>query len=106
MAARYGLDPVAIEVRRRAGELFATRAPGSDEWMYPSWQFDQHGELTPDARRVLDAAREAGLTQSQLAELLRRRVGLAGRRTMQDLLLAGDPGVVLSAIRTRSAQSF
>jgi hypothetical protein len=101
LAARYGLEPVAVEIRRRAGELFATRAPGSDEWMYPSWQFDENGDVKPDVRRLLDAAREAGLTQSALAELLRRRVGLAGRRTMLDLLLAGDAGPVLNAIRTR-----
>lgn len=104
VASRYGVDPVAVEIRRRAGELFATREPGSDEWLYPSWQFDEHGEVKPEVRGVLEAARAAGLSQSQLAELLQRRVGLAGRRTMLDLLLAGDAGPVLSAIRARSSR--
>jgi hypothetical protein len=98
-AARWGLDPVALEVRRRAGEVFATREPGSDEWRYPSWQFDEEGHVRPEVVRVLGAAREAGVSPAQLDELFNRRVGLAGRRTMLDSLLAGEDGPVLEAIR-------
>ena len=99
LAARLGVDPVLLEIRRRAGELFATRAPGSDEWLYPSWQFDEEGEVRPQVTRVLAAAREAGLSQAQLEELFRRKVGLAGGQTMLDLALEGDEGSLVRAIK-------
>jgi len=100
-AARWGIEPVALEVRRRAGELFATRDPGSDEWRYPSWQFDEEGHVRPEVARVLAAARAAGLRPEQLEELFNRRVGLAGGRTMLDSLLEGEDGPLLDAIRVR-----
>ena len=101
LAARWGVDPVALEVQRRAGELFATREPGSDEWRYPSWEFDEEGRVRPEVTRVLAAAREAGMSASQLDELFRKRVGLAGRRTMLDALLGGDTAPLLEAIRSQ-----
>jgi hypothetical protein len=103
LAARLGVDPVALDIRRRAGELFARRPPGSDEWVYPSWQFDENWQVRPEVERALAAAREAGLDQSQLGPLLKRRVGLAGRRTLLDLLLAGDERPLVDAIRAASA---
>ncbi|MBA3717131.1 MAG: hypothetical protein H0W87_02735 [Actinobacteria bacterium] len=99
LAARWGVDPVALEIRRRAGELFATRAPGSDEWLYPTWQFDDEGNVKPEVARVFAAACEAGLTSAQLDELFNRRVGLAGGRTMLDSLLEGDDRPLLVEVR-------
>src|SRR6266480_2790557 len=99
LAARWGTDPVAIEARRRGGELFARRDPGSDEWRYPAWQFDEEGRVRPEVERVLTAAREAGFRPGQLGEILDRRVGLARGRTMVDSLRGGDPAPVLAVIR-------
>lgn len=99
LAARLGVDPVSLEIRRRAGELFAVRPEGSDDWLYPSWQFDDDLELRPEVVRVLAAAREEGLRGPALERLLRRRVGLAEGKTMLDLLRQGDDGPVLKAIR-------
>jgi hypothetical protein len=100
LAARWGLDPVAIEMRRRAGELVATRDPGSDEWSYPAWQFDIEGNVKPEVARVLQAARDRGVRPDQLGSLLNRRVGLAGGRTMVDAMLAGDERSVVAALRS------
>jgi hypothetical protein len=102
LAARLGADPVALDIRRRAGELFAKRPPGSDEWLYPSWQFDENWRVKPEVERVLAAAREAGLSQDELEDLLQRRVGLAGGRRLIDLLAAGEDRPVLEAIRARA----
>ncbi len=99
LAARFGVEPVELEIRRRSGELFATRVPGSDDWRYPAWQFDDEGEVRPHAARVLAAARGAGLGPAKLEELLRRRVGLAGGETMLDRLLEGDERPLISAIK-------
>jgi hypothetical protein len=99
VAARWGLEPVELEVRRRAGEVFATREPGSDEWHYPGWQFDDEGNVKPQVARVLAAAREAGIGPVRLAEILNRRAGLAGGRTMVDSLLEGDDRSVIAEIR-------
>jgi len=99
LAARWGLDPVAIEVRRRGGELYATLTAGDDEWRYPAWQLDEDGNVRPEVARVLAAAREAGILPLRLEGLLRRRSGLAGGRTLLDSLREGDPAPVLAAIR-------
>lgn len=99
LASRLGIDPVALDIRRRSAELLASRAPGSPDWLYPSWQFEDDWHVRPHVERVLDEARRAGLTQPQLEQLLHRRVGLAGRRRLLDLLVDGDDGPVVSAIR-------
>jgi hypothetical protein len=101
LAVRWGVDPVVIEIRRRAGELYATRAPESDDWIYPGWQFDEDGDVKPEVARVLAAARDAGLSPSQLQGLFQRRVGLAGGGTMLDLLRQGDDRAVIAAISRR-----
>src|SRR5215471_5964754 len=41
LAQRLGIDPVALDVRRRAGEVFAVLPEGSPDWVYPAWQFDE-----------------------------------------------------------------
>ena len=101
-AARLGIDPVALDARRRAGEFLAVRPAGSPDWLYPSWQLDEEAEVKAEVRRVLEAAREARMGSAELGALLRRRVGLAGGQTFGDLLAAGDAGPVVGAIRGRS----
>jgi hypothetical protein len=87
LAARFGVDPVRIERMRRAGELYGVRSPGSDEWRYPSWQFEADGTTKPAVRRLLSAAHEQRLSARQLDDLLDRKVGLVGSRTVRELLL-------------------
>ena len=67
-ATRWAIDPVALDVRRRARGVFALREPGSDEWLYPGWQFEDDGNVTPEVERVLAAAREAGSVGAAGAE--------------------------------------
>ena len=40
LAQRAAVDPAKIDALRRAGELIAVREPGSIEWRYPAWQFE------------------------------------------------------------------
>ena len=99
VGTRWGIDPVAVEVRRRAGEVFGYRAAGSDDWLYPGWQFDDDGNVKPEVARVLAAAREAGVRPDRLAQILNRRAGMAGGRTLLDSLREGDERQVLAALR-------
>jgi hypothetical protein len=100
LAARLAIDPAQIEARRRAGELLAVREPGSLEWRYPSWQFDG---ATPrrGIARVVAAAREAGVDEKRLYDLLTSPLGLRGvpRRRLVDLLLEGREDEVVAAVR-------
>jgi hypothetical protein len=100
LAVQLGIDPVKIDILRRAGELYAYRPPGSDDWVYPAWQFGGDGQVRAAVKRVLAAARERHLSQSRLEELLNQRVGLAGGRRMYELLAEDDGEAALSAIRT------
>jgi len=99
---RMGVDPVLVNAMRRAGELYAVRRPGSQEWLYPAWQFGSDWKPRPDVQRVLRAAHEAGLDEAGLDEVLNRRVGVVGSpRRLLDLLVEGDAEPVLAAIRGR-----
>jgi hypothetical protein len=97
---RTGVDPVLVNARRRAGELYAFRRPGSTEWLYPSWQFGADWEPLPSVRRMLNAAREAGLGSEALYELLHRRVGVVGdRRRLLDLVREGNDQPIVAEIK-------
>jgi hypothetical protein len=97
---RLGIDPVRINAMRRAGELYAVRRPGSQEYRFPAWQFGPDLKLRPSVERVLAAAREAGIDEPALEELLNRRVGVVGtKRRLLDVLVDGDVGPVLEEIR-------
>jgi hypothetical protein len=103
LAARLGVDPIALEARRRAGELFAVRPAGTDDWLYPGWQFGADWEVRPEVAAVLQAGREEGLSQAGLEALLLRRVGLADGKTMLELLQEGDDNQLLRAIKSSAA---
>jgi len=75
------------------------RREGSTEWLYPGWQFADDGNVKPEVARVLEAAREAGIRPGEIADILNRRTGLAGGRTLVDSLLEGDERGVIAAIR-------
>lgn len=99
LGTRWAVDPVAVDVRRRGGELFAVRDPASAEWRYPVWQFDEEGNVKPEVARVLAAARQAGIGPERLGSILNKRAGLAGGRTLLDSLLEGDDRAVIAQLR-------
>jgi hypothetical protein len=99
LAQRAGVDPARIDVLRRAGELIAVREPGSSEWRYPAWQFED-GKPRKSIPRIAAAARERGLDDAQLFDLLTAPLGLRDEgRTLADLLAEGREDDVVSAIR-------
>jgi hypothetical protein len=98
LSARLGVDTARIEAMRRGGELIAVRPPGSSEWLYPAWQFDG-GAPRRSVRRVVAAAREAGLDDARLYDVLTMRLGLGGSRRLADLLAAGEDDQVVAAVR-------
>ena len=100
LAARMAIDPSRIDAMRRAGELIAVREAGSTEWRYPAWQFDA-GRPRPSVARVVAAARESGVNETRLYELLTAPLGLRdGGRRLVDLLLEGRDDEVVTAVRS------
>lgn len=102
LAQRAAVDPARIDVLRRGGELIAVREPGSTEWRYPAWQFEG-GKPRKSVARIVAVARERGLDDAQLFDLLTAPLGLRGEgRTLVDLLVEGREDEVVSAIRSAS----
>jgi hypothetical protein len=100
LAARTAVDPARIDAMRRAGELIAVREPGSMEWRYPAWQFEG-ARPRPSVARVVAAAREQGVDETRLYDLLTTPLGLrGGGRRLVDLLLEGRDDEVVAAIRS------
>ena len=99
LAMRLGLDPRELEIRRRAGEVFAFPSPDGREYLYPAWQFDESGNPLPGVARVSHAARSAGLRPDELSEILLRRDGMTGRGRLLDCVREGREERVLDAIR-------
>jgi hypothetical protein len=100
LAERLAVDPARIDAMRRAGELIAVREPGSTEWRYPAWQFDA-GRPRPSVARVVTAARESGVDESRLFDVLTMPLGLRdGGRRLVDLLLEGRDDEVVAAVRS------
>ena len=99
LSTKLGVDTMQIHAMRRAGELLAVRPAGSQDWVYPAWQFNGEGKLRPEVRRVLAAARERGIDTQRLTALLHRRSGMTQRGTLLDSLLAGNVDHVVAALR-------
>ena len=98
LSTKWGVDTVKINAMRRAGELVAVRPAGSQDWLYPAWQFGPDGSVRPEVEHVLAAARRRGLRPEQTAELLERRSGITGGDRLRDDLVAGRVDHVLAAI--------
>jgi len=98
LSSRLGVDAVEIERLRQEGELIATRPEGADEWFYPAWQFGPGGTVPVAVRDAVRAARRAGLSESALASVLRRRAGLMGGGRFLDLLFEGNATRVIAEI--------
>jgi len=98
LAARMGVDPLRVDAMRRAGELVAVREEGSTEWRYPAWQFESWHPRRGVAR-VVAAAREAGLDETRLYDVLTAPSGLMGDGKLADLLVEGRDDEVIAAVR-------
>jgi hypothetical protein len=99
LAVRMAVDPARIDALRRGGELIAVREPGSTEWRYPAWQFDS-GTPRSSVARVVAAARESGVDESRLYDVLTTQLGLrGGGGRLVDLLLEGREDEVVAAVR-------
>ncbi len=99
LAARIGVEPMRLHALRRAGALLAYREPGSPEYLFPAWQFDASWRPLPVVARLTEAAREAGLSEERLLELMDARVGLGGTERLVDLVRAGDDERVVDTVR-------
>ncbi len=99
LAERGGVDPAKIDSMRRAGELIAIREEGSTEWLYPAWQFE-NGKPRHVIARIVAAAREAGLDETQLYRELTAPLGLRGDSRLVDLILEDRDEDVVRAVRS------
>jgi hypothetical protein len=99
LAARLSVEPVKLDVMRRGGELIAVREPDSTEWLYPAWQY---AGRTPRRiiPRLVNAAREAGMSDQRLYEVLTAPLGLGGHRRLVDLIVEGRDEEVVEAVRS------
>jgi hypothetical protein len=98
LANRLGTQSTRIDAMRRSRELFAVRRPGSQEYLYPAWQFDDAGRPLPVVQRLLHVAKRAGLDDDALARLLNRRAGLVGGKRLVDILREGGEEHVLQVV--------
>jgi hypothetical protein len=103
LAVRLGIDPMRIDAMRRSGELIAVREQDSTEWLYPAWQFSGRTPRRVVARAV-SAAREAGLDESGLYDVLIAPLGLRGERRLVDLIVEGRDEEVVEAVRREGAR--
>ena len=105
LAVRLGSQPARLDILRRAGALFGVRHPGAREHYYPAWQFERGAtEANPNVKRVLAAAREAGLSELELYRLLDRREGLGPQR-LADALRKGRVEFVVGQIRAAAGRA-
>jgi hypothetical protein len=98
LESRLGLKAAEIARLRERGELYAVRSEDG-EWLYPAWQFGPGGSVPAGVRDAVKAAHAAGLSESRLVALLRRRTGLVGGARLGDLLFEGRSDHVVAAIR-------
>jgi len=105
LSASLAIDVARIDAMRRSGELMAVRPEGSTEWLYPAWQLSG-GTPRPVVRRLLVAAKEAGLDERRLYDVLTAPLGLGARaegaRRLADLIVDGGDDQVVAAVRSAS----
>ena len=105
LAAKLGTQSGRIDAMRRAGELYGVRKPGSQEYHYPAWQFDENGRPRPFVERLVRTAREVGLDEARLEEVLNRRAGLVGGRRLVDLIRDGAEEHVLEVVEAAGTRA-
>jgi hypothetical protein len=99
LATRLGVQPAVVEGRRRAGELLGLRREGELDYWYPAWQWETVGSARPIVPKMIQAARERGISNDRLGQILLRKSGLTSGRRVLDDLLDGRDDAVLAAIR-------
>ena len=100
LAVRLGMEPLRLEGMRRAGEVIAYRPEGAREHYYPLWQFDEDWRPLPIISRLVREARERGLAENRVYEVLAARSGIsAGGGRLADSLREGREEHVIEAIR-------
>ena len=101
LATRLGVQPAVVEGRRRAGELLGLRREGELDHWYPAWQWeaDVVGVARPVVPTMIQAARDQGISDERLGQVLLRKSGLTSGRRVLDDLLDGRDEAVLAAIR-------
>ncbi len=100
LATRLGLQPAIVEGRRRAGELFGLRREGERDYWYPAWQWDADGAARPIVARMIQVARDQGISNERLGALLLRKSGMTSGRRVLDDVIEGRDDAVLAAIRS------
>jgi hypothetical protein len=100
LSARTAVEPRRIEAMRRDGELIGVRPPGAYEHYYPLWQFDENWQPLPAVKRVTQAARERGLDDNRLYEVLSARLGIGGSQRLASALRGDGADRVVAAIRS------
>jgi hypothetical protein len=100
LSARTAIEPRLIDAMRRDGELIGVRPPGAWEHYYPLWQFDENWRPLPAVKRIKQEARERGLDDNRLYEVLSARLGLGGEERLASVLRSGRVDRVLTAIRS------
>jgi hypothetical protein len=98
LATRLGTQSARVHALRRAGHLLGVRRPGTQEYVYPAWQFDRGGKPLESLPRLVAAARNAGLDELDLHRLVQRRAGLTSDRRLVQDLREGHDEHVLAAI--------
>ncbi len=99
LSTRLGVGTQRLDTMRRAGELLGVRRPGGQEYLYPAWQFEPDGKARPVVPRLIAAARERGLSDDRLYEVLASRAGISGTERLADALREGRDEYVLGIVR-------
>ena len=99
LASRLGAYPTEIARLRTAGELYASREAGDNEWRYSAWQFGPGGTVPFAVRDTVKTAKSLGLSEDRLLAILRRRAGLMGGARLLDLLFEGKTDRVVAEVR-------
>ena len=100
LSTRLGVGTQRLDAMRRAGELLGVRRTGGQDFLYPAWQFAPDGKPLPVVRRLVQAGRDAGLTDERLYDVLSARTGISGEARLADALREGKDEYVLSVIRS------
>jgi len=99
LSSRLGVGTQRLDAMRRDGELLGVRRAGGQDYLYPAWQFDPDGNALPIVSRLIATARENGITDDRLYEVLTSRAGLSGTGRLADALREGREEYVLGIVR-------
>ncbi len=100
LSSRLGVGTHRLDAMRRGGELLGVRRPGGQDYLYPAWQFEFDGRPRPVVPRLIAAARERGVSDDRLYEIMTSRAGLSGTTRLVDALRDGRDDYVLSVVRS------